>query len=338
MSSSQPLATLTTLPREVQQRVYDGVDLGGLAASARVSRAWLRSVRENSIFPSLQRLRLWPTASLRKLAVHLTWQSVVQVPVTQLLPPPPKKTGISAPLLFLEGLTAWVTHDNEQEAGLQLLEHVRQLVSVGGDGNIEWTTPATLLQREWMTGVSVLPAVMRTLHFANQALNTPRVTHIRINFSLLQSPDYQFFLKLEFERTQQRCSLAIMCRKRDTTNLKSKELMNVLLNSDGTGLHLIPDATVGYDPQTSMYVLRPELVRPTMITTTDVERIVTKAFLNGACLLVSFVYAPAAQRLQQQIDSMEYINRANYWGVCYAAHLHVSHANSASTRCPETCL
>lgn len=304
MPSSQPIATLTTLPREVQQRVYDGVDLGGLAASARVSRAWLRSVRENSILLSLQRLRLWPTASLRKLAVHLTWQSVVQVPTTLLLPPQPTKTGICAPLLVLEGLTAWVTHDNEQEAGLQLLEHVRQLVSVGGDGNIEWTTPATLLQREWMTGVSVLPAVMPTLHFANHA---PRVTHVRINFSLSQAPDYRFFLKLEFERTQQRSSLAIMCRKRVTTHLKNKELMNVLLNSDGTGLHLIQGASVGYDPKTSMYVLQPEMVHLTMIANADVERIVTKAFLNGTCLLVSFVYAPAAQRLQQQIDVLDTI-------------------------------
>ena len=69
--------SLTSLPREVQQEIFDDVDLRGLGASACVSRAWHRAVRENSLLFTLARLRLWPSASLRKVGVHLTWQSVL---------------------------------------------------------------------------------------------------------------------------------------------------------------------------------------------------------------------------------------------------------------------
>src|SRR4051812_10447636 len=48
-----------SMPRDLQQQVYERVDLPGLAASARVSRAWLRAVRENSVLTTLCKLRLW---------------------------------------------------------------------------------------------------------------------------------------------------------------------------------------------------------------------------------------------------------------------------------------
>lgn len=118
--STTTTPTLTTLPSALQQQIYDGVDLAGLAASSRVSRAWLRAVRENSILPALAKLRLWSSASLRKLGVHLTWQSVVRHPEP---PPLPELTGMASPLLVLDGLAVWLAHDNEHEAGLQLLQH-----------------------------------------------------------------------------------------------------------------------------------------------------------------------------------------------------------------------
>lgn len=90
--------------------------------------------------------------------MHLTWKSVALQTPASLQPPPPTLTGTAAPLLVLDGLAAWVAHNNEHEAGLQLLEHVQQLVSVGGDGNVEWSTPATASQREWLNGVAVQPA------------------------------------------------------------------------------------------------------------------------------------------------------------------------------------
>lgn len=263
-------AALTTLPQDAQRRVYDEVDLAGLAASARVSRAWLRSVRENSILLSIQHLRLWPAARLRKLAVHLTWQSIVQAPPASL----PTQTGAAKPLLILDGLAAWLAHDNEHEAGLQLLEHVKQLVSVAQ-----------------LPGMSVLPT-SRVLHFSAPTPETLRQTHIRITFSLSPVPEYRFYLKLDFEHTRNG-SLSVMCQKRDMT----EGVMDVLFMSDASGLHIVRGASVGFDQRTNMFLTRPASI-------TSKEGIVTKAFLNGTCLLVCFVYAPAARQFQRQIDNL----------------------------------
>src|SRR5687768_6523593 len=46
---------ISAMPRELQQCIFDLLDLASLAASARVSRAWLRAVRENSLLAALCR-------------------------------------------------------------------------------------------------------------------------------------------------------------------------------------------------------------------------------------------------------------------------------------------
>jgi len=293
------MLSLPTLPRELQQRIYDYVDLRGLAASACVSRAWLRMVRDNSILPTLSKIRLWPAASLRKLGVHLTWQSVESPPL-QLQVQAQQQSGLAAPLLVLDGLAAWMAHDNEHEAGLRLLQHVKQLVSVGGDGNVEWATPATLAQREWLSGVAILPT-MRALHTAAH-----HQTHVRISFSISNLPEDQFFLKLDFQRTQRHgASLAVMTRRRKP----QEQLMTMLLTSSSVELHVFVGPPVFFDPQTSMYSVQdgsgPE--NALIATTTRLEQIGvsdSRAFLNGICMLVSFVFAPAAQHLQQQIHAL----------------------------------
>ena len=208
---------------------------------------------------------------------------------------------MAAPLLVLDGLAAWLAHDNEHEAGLQLLQHVSRLVSVGGDGNVEWLTPATLAQRKWLAGVSVLPTA-RALHLSAAM---PRQTHVRIAFSLVNVPLLQFWLKLDFERSQPKSSLVVMYRRSN-----QEQLMPVLLTSDADELHLLKSVSVSFDPQTSMYRLPHTPTEPsnsTTTTSTALEQIGildARAFLNGVCMLASFIFAPAAQQLQRQIEEM----------------------------------
>ena len=301
-SSPTPSLDITYMTRDLQQRIYDYLDLPSLAASARVSRAWLRAIRENSLLPALCRLRHWHPFSLRRLAVHLTWQSVV--PSSRNLPLQPP---MAAPLLVLDSLAAWLTHDNEHEAGLQLLQHVRQLVSTGGNsgGNIAWSSsvsPVQQQQREWLSNVDILPT-SSTLRLSTNPVELQRETHVRIAFALSSLPHHRFYLKLDFQPTTEKSILSVMYQP-SLLEQRQQQDMTLLLTSDATELYLCYGAPVTYNPQTAMYFLpkTPSMSRTTMLEQLGIDD--TRSFLRGVCLLASFVYEPAAQQLLRQIEAM----------------------------------
>lgn len=86
--------------------------------------------------------------------------------------------------------------------------------------------------------------------------------------------------------------------------------MSLLATSDAAELCLIHDTGATYNPKFRMWSVAPRVtsaaVGPPM---TLLEQLGVRdicAFLRGICLLVSFIYAPAAHQLQRQLEPQAY--------------------------------
>lgn len=118
-------------------------------------------------------------------------------------------------------------------------------------------------------------------------------------------PYHRFYLKLDFQPATEKATLFVMYQP-SLLEQQQQQDMTLLLTSDAAELYLCHSAPVMYNQQTGMYFL-PKTLPVSRTATTMLERLGiddTCSFLRVICLLASFVYAPAAQQLQRQIEEM----------------------------------
>ena len=104
---------------------------------------------------------------------------------------------------------------------------------------------------------------------------------------------------MDFQPATERSTLAVMHRASH-----DQQQMTLLLTSDTTELCLVRGSSVRFDQKKEIYFLPMQhgTSHNTMLEQLGIEDI--RAFLNGIRILSSFVYVPAAQQLQRQIEKL----------------------------------
>ena len=115
---------------------------------------------------------------------------------------------------------------------------------------------------------------------------------------------HRFYLKLTFQRATQTSLLVVLHQEGEQQ--QQQQQMELLLTSAGDGLHVL-HGSAGFDTYRNMYYLPTTGQVVTHPETTALERagvLDANAFLDGICLLSSFVYKPAASQLQRQLAAV----------------------------------